>query len=1125
MTALMANPVALIGIPAVIVCGTVAGLAWWRQKKAKSTSKPEEPAQDAPPAVVRVADANQVHALFRDAENRLKLSPKTKGSSLSTLPVFLVIGPTGTGKTSVILHSGLDPELLAGQVYQGSEVLPTSGLNIWLARQTIFIEVSEGVASEESTMKAVFQHLRPNRIAMGFRRVQAARGILLCADQASVSSAQTPDEVIALARPWNQFLSLAAGTLGVHLPAYVLFTKADALGGFQEFVSNLTAKDLAQAVGATIQPFSPEGHGVYAEDTSRLVTQHFLDVVHCLSDARLPLLNREPDRARVALEYQFPRDFGKLQTNVVQFLVEVARPSQLQVSPFLRGFYFCGTRKVIVERPESAAVEVAPIPANMRMSATTVMSAEQLRTQMSAPRSAPVSRGQREITEWLFLPALFDTVILHDWPAHGASASSLRTDHVRAAALAIAAALGIAFLVALTVSYIRNRELERELISAGKALGETASSASIFSRLEQMRRPVERLVRYRSGPPLSMRLGLYQGEDLLPDAQAGYCTAIRTQVLPPVLQTMSNRLKSMLTGGGDHSAEFSNLKAYMMVTTHPQKAEETLLAQKLFGVWGEESGRAATPEANQLLPAELRLYGALLSIPDAQNYCVNQPSAGAIPAAQDYLRMLNANDRYQSLLQSAGRGLEPVNYGTLFPNDAVGDATVVPGWFTRPGWLKMQELLNHPEDSLKADAWVLGESRDLTPEQLSSLATEYKTRYINDYVKAWKDYLDSAKVAPYANLNDAVAKLEKIAGQHSVLLNLIGLVAKHTVSIDKMKAVFQPASAVVPAEGDFQTAAGGYLEQLNSLKNRLSKAAQSTGPAHDQDIAEVRSAAAMAEDTVDKMALKTFKGETDQIVKAILLKPIRQIDLKPDPAQLIGAAKDLCRAYEPLSHELPFSSKAQQGASPVDVQRIFQPEMGQMWRLYNDLLSDSLDCRDAGCTLKANPKFQLSKGFVDFFSSLNRWSRLLYAVGQDPIIRLQARATTVNHVRQIEMVLGDSRVPLPAGGSEFQPINWDPRRVQKLHVTGRFEDEPEEQTLFDASGPWALFEWFFNAEPGSGGSDGFTWLPRSGTIKAALLKNGNTEKYKLEIQIGDGTARLFDLRSIAVGSCMVPVTK
>jgi type VI secretion system protein ImpL len=1111
----------LAALTVVVLAAAVAVFLLWRKRSQSSGAPPDPAASSAAPAAGAV-DANQVAAWFRDAENRLKGSPALKGVSLATLPIFLVAGPRGVGKTSAVEHCGLSPELLAGQVHQGSLVLPTRDLNIWLAGGAVFIELAEAIALEEVALKAVVKHLAPGRMAAGFNRAQPPRGIVLCVDQAPIAAAATPDDLLALARPWNRFLSVTASALGVQLPAYVLLTKTDAIATFADFAAHLRSNDLAQAMGATIRPFASGGAGVYAQDTARVLTERFAAITCSLSDARLPLLNREHDRARVALAYQFPRDFGRLQKNVAQFLVEVARPSSLEVSPFLRGFYFSGTRAVAVEASDAPALPMAAAASDVDISATRVMRREDI---MRPPyAAAPPQSSARQVTEWLFLNALFAKVVLNDEAAHGVTATNARTDKMRAAALGFVCALGIILLALLTISYVRNRALERDAAAASRSLADTTATSSIYARVDQMRRPVERLIAYRMAPPLSMRWGLYHGNDVLASAQAAYCQAVRSQILPPVMRTIRSRLEGIPSGRGDHSAEFGSLKAYMMMTTHPQEAEGTFLANELMSVWAESPALAQNPDSNRLLPAELRVYGALLSLPDAQSYCVSPPVTGLIPSSQGYLKTLNASDRYKSLLQLAGRGIDPVNYNTLFPNDAVSDGKIVPGWFTRPGWLKMQQLLEHPETSLKADAWVLGESKDLTPQELASLAAQFRMRYATEYVQAWKDYLGAGRVTAYADLNDAAAKLEKIAGQHSVLLNLIGVAADHT-AMDSLKGVFQPVKAVVPAAGDFQSVAAGYLEGLNSLKNRVSKASQSTGPAHEQDVGEVRAAETMARDSVDRVALKAFKGETDEVVKELLLRPITLIDpllIKDETKDVNAAGKDLCMAYDRLSRLMPFSPRAQQSASLDDVQRVFQPETGQMWRLYDRFLRDSLDCFDNTCSLKANPKLQVTKGFLDFFRGLNRWSRLIFGGNPDPIIRLQVRAAALNHVRQIELVLGESRVVLPAAVSEFQNINWDLRRTQKLQVSGNFEDEPQTQDLFRTEGPWAFFEWLYNSEPGSGGSEGFVWLPRSGTIKAALLKNGNTERYRLNFRAADGGDRQLDLRGLAVGPCALP---
>ncbi|MCU1238696.1 MAG: ImcF domain protein, partial [Candidatus Solibacter sp.] len=1112
-------------IPAVVVFVMAVGAAFWlwlRSRRANKTA----PAGGGAPAPAS-GGPDPIQGMFREAEERLKLSPRMNGVALSSLPAFLLIGPEKSGKTNLVLHSGLDPELLAGQVYQGSEVVPSKTVNIWLGRGTLWVEVPAFMASDGKTLANIVKRLSPRGLSGAFGKQHPPRGIILCLKKDILIDPQTPDELTAAARPWNQCLINVAAALGVQLPVYTVFTNLDTLAGFPEFVANLSQKDCAQSIGATVRPFNPAGPGVYAEETARLINEHFAQISYSLCDSRVPLLPREQDRLRAAQQYQFPREFQKLQKQLVQFVVDVAKPSQLQVAPFLRGFYFTGTRRTMAEASQMADPALAEdeSQASDSLHATTLLSAEQVRRQLAAAKAAMGGPQSREITQWLFAEPLFQQVLLQDRAAQSISAASTRTDRVRALIFAIGLFAALVLFFGMTWSYVRNRSLERALVTAAHGLAPN-TQGDILQRLDVMRQPLDRLMEYRESTPLGMRWGLYHGDALVAPAQTAYCTAMRSQVLESVARKMTDQLAQIRSKTGDHSGDFALLKAYMMMTTHPEKGDGSFLSQELGDYWRTAAGPRATPAAEQLAAAQFRTYGNLLPVRDAQSACVFQAPQGVIPAAQDYIRSLNLNDRYRTLLDQAGRGVEPVDYNKRFPNDAVSDAKVVPGWFTRQGWAKMQDLLAHPEQSLKADAWVLGESKDLTPEELSTLAATFRTRYVGEYAQAWRDYLAAASVKTYASLEDAAAKLEKMSGPRSILLNLIALASEHTGAIEAMKPVFQPAKSAVPAVDDFQPSAE-YLKQLDQLKNRLSKAAGSNGPAHDQDAQDVRNAALAAKDSVDGIARSaTFKGETDQVVKAILLKPITQIDPllnKQNDEAINGVAKDLCNTFGRLARQLPFAPRAQQSASQADVQRILAPETGEMWTFYKNYLADSLDCQDTGCTLKSRPRYKLSPGFVHFFSALNNWSHLLFGAGRGPGgVRLLGRAIRFNNLKQLEISIDGQKVTLSPDRQDMQPINWDPTRSQALQILGTFEGDPQPQRLILASGPWAIFEWLFDTEPG----EGLTWLPRSGATMAMKLANGNNMKYKLEIRWGDGSNRPLDMRSLLVGTtCPAAVTK
>ena len=106
---------------------------------------------------------DEIDALVREAENRLAASNLAKGAKLNNLPMVFVIGDAGSTKTSTILHSGLDPELLAGSVYQDTTVVPTRLANIWFARGMIFVEAGGKLLAEPQRWMQLLQRLRPGQ--------------------------------------------------------------------------------------------------------------------------------------------------------------------------------------------------------------------------------------------------------------------------------------------------------------------------------------------------------------------------------------------------------------------------------------------------------------------------------------------------------------------------------------------------------------------------------------------------------------------------------------------------------------------------------------------------------------------------------------------------------------------------------------------------------------------------------------------------------------------------------------------------------------------------------------------------------------------------------------------------
>src|SRR5271166_1879627 len=96
----------LIGI---VAAAFVIWFFWNKQKQEKAAQAEVEPAA-----------TDEIDTLIREAERKLSQSRLAKGARFGTVPVVFVVGESKSAKTSTILHSGLDAELLAGHVYQDS---------------------------------------------------------------------------------------------------------------------------------------------------------------------------------------------------------------------------------------------------------------------------------------------------------------------------------------------------------------------------------------------------------------------------------------------------------------------------------------------------------------------------------------------------------------------------------------------------------------------------------------------------------------------------------------------------------------------------------------------------------------------------------------------------------------------------------------------------------------------------------------------------------------------------------------------------------------------------------------------------------------------------------------------
>ncbi len=546
-----------------------------QQKKKKKAAALAEGGEPAGPG------GDEISTLVKEAEGRLAAAKLEQGARVANLPVYVLMGESGTAKTSVMMNSGLEAELLAGQVYQNNAVVPTRAANFWFARRSVFVEAGGALPGDSGKWHRLIRKLAPRGSVVG-KGEQAPRAAVVCYDCENFTRQGALEAAVAAARNLRARLGEISQTLGINLPVYVLFTKMDRLPFFTEFVRNLSNEEASQVVGATLPMTKARGEGVYADEESARLGGHFEWLFRSLANARPEFLSRETDASKLPACYEFPREFRKLRQTAVQFLVDLCRPSQLSTGPFLRGFYFTGVRPVIINEAAPvapSAQEQTPGGYGSASGATGIFSVGARASQPQYAAAAPVA-GSRKVPQWVFLGQFFNHVLLADRAAMGASGSSTKTSFARRLLLIAAAVLCFVFITGFTVSFFKNRGLETQVRDAARGISSTESvggdlaSVDSLRKLDTLRQALGRLVQYRrDGAPWSYRWLLYVGNDLYPEARRVYFERFKQLLFGQTQAGMLAFLQNLpVTPGPDYAPTYDALKAYLITTSFHEKS-------------------------------------------------------------------------------------------------------------------------------------------------------------------------------------------------------------------------------------------------------------------------------------------------------------------------------------------------------------------------------------------------------------------------------------------------------------------------------------------------------------------------------------------------------------------------
>jgi type VI secretion system protein ImpL len=1088
---------------------------WWVYRRRKE-KEAEEGGAEVPSGAI-----GELDLLVRDAVRRLKSSSLGRGASLGNLPLIFLMGDSGSAKTTTIIHSALDPELLAGQVYQDSNVLPTRIANFWYTRQAVFVDAAGGIFSQPDAWKRLIKLVQPGRVASAGKKQQAARAAIVCVDCESFLRPGASEATLSTARRLGARLIEISQTLGISFPIYVLFTRADRIGAradggslFLDYVAGLTRDEVSQVLGATLPVRSMQATGVYAEEETARLSKAFDELFYSLAEKRIDLLALTGQTEKAPGVYEFPRELRKLRKPLVQFLVDLARPSQLTVNPFLRGFYFCGVRPSVID--DVAALPEEPAPdAGFNPNATVVFGSAGMR----APQAqAPRIPSSRKVPEWVFLSHLFNEVILKDRVALSASGFSSRVSLLRRVAFATLGAIALIFAIGFLVSFIGNLSLERDVRQAAEDVRaippspmQTAGqlpNVDALQRLDRLREQLETVGDYnRNGVPLHLRWWLYSGEEIYSPARQIYFDHFRDLLFGETEDRLRNILlasKAKPAENDSYQIPYNDLRAFLITAGYWKYSTQDFLSPVLMKHWLENRTTAPDDTVSQLVRNQFDFYSTELAFDDPYSL---KADPLAVDRARGYLQGFTGIERYYfPLLEKAHTATNSdLHFRSVFPN-SVGVVEVQPDLikaaFTKEGFDAIETALSQPGNQM-SEEWVLGKTivAELDP---TSLRQKLQDRYETEFIQQWHDFLDHSHAhVSQSSPGEAASKLETLTSASSPLLELIWFISHNTKVADpNISDVFAPVQAVVPPGPDKgfpkEYKGGGnapYMEALSKLREDLSALAKSTGTPDPSAAIKSGEAAKTAADTLAGNKVDEKYHIPDSLDR-LLKEPIGDAEIAAGgsgKAPLNAGGRSFCGQLEAAERNFPFNPKGPD--LPIDqLNSLLAPGTGALSGLGAKLTQY---VTKQGSTYFPNDSgnIKISPQFLYFFNHASALSDALYPGGSTtPKVTYALKQVSTN-IDGLSLKIGADSL---AGTGQQKSFTWTGAPEDILATA---KDIPVGAPY---SGPWAIFHFMVDGHPVGRGSGTYELLFTEQSNGKDIIINGQKQSFTYNLQFASG---------------------
>ena len=482
----------LITMPFALVIGYVA-----RRKKKKKEAEKEGEKKDAKESTSdkttsekTAKPAAAIGGLDKGAEEVVKFLKESNlgvsgNESVYSLPWYIVAGAPTSGKSALVLGSGLNFQSLPSQRQSELKFIrPTRQIDWRVTSDAVFIDTAGSYQTDngsEDEWASILETIKKHR------QKRPIDGFLLAVNAEKILNSDSR-QIEEQAKIIRTRLDEVTQKLKTRFPVYIVFTHADAIEGFRDSFSN-SKKEGENLVWGTTIPLKE------SDNAQALFDREYEILQDSIMKRRLMRLSAPFSPVRQLRIFNFPLHFGTARRKLGTFVTNLFRPNPFSESPFLRGFYFTS------------------VPADQKRNG----------------KKASANKG-KTVDKTYFTKKFFRDVILRDKDLVKTFQDQKRRPPILGWLLTAIGTLLMLFILGMSaISLFQNRAFVNDAAQKGDAvwniiktnekknpLSKSPDEARAeLNAVEDLRRILVKLDNYeRNRPPIYMRFGLYSGDKI-----------------------------------------------------------------------------------------------------------------------------------------------------------------------------------------------------------------------------------------------------------------------------------------------------------------------------------------------------------------------------------------------------------------------------------------------------------------------------------------------------------------------------------------------------------------------------------------------------------------------------------